>query len=260
MKMTKKYILDNGILEQYVLGELKAEDAALVEQLIDQYSELKAQHDAIEASFERLALENAITPPDSVKQQLLDNIADEKTKVVHLPKRRNAKLFLGIAASIAAFCLLSSIWLYNELQSVKDELRIVGDSYEGLEKDFDDLNTKYSKTEKWYAALTNPNAEQYVLKGNALAPNAKIVSYVNHDNKSVIINAKQLPKLDDAHDYQMWADVDGEMIDMGVIEKGQDLLAMTYIDNAESLNITIEPAGGNDHPTVERLISNVYLE
>tara|TARA_R110000868_G_scaffold379114_6_gene644835 strand:- start:10 stop:186 length:177 start_codon:yes stop_codon:yes gene_type:complete len=57
----------------------------------------------------------------------------------------------------------------------------------------------------------------------------------------------------------MWADVEGEMINMGVIGKQNQLLAMDYIDNAESLNVTIEPAGGNDHPTVSNLITNVYL-
>jgi anti-sigma-K factor RskA len=57
----------------------------------------------------------------------------------------------------------------------------------------------------------------------------------------------------------MWADVEGEMINMGVINNTENLLAMTYIEDAESLNITIEPAGGSDHPTVSRLISNVYL-
>jgi hypothetical protein len=68
-----------------------------------------------------------------------------------------------------------------------------------------------------------------------------------------------LPDLDAEHDYQMWADVEGEMIDMGVISKSKTLMAMAYIDHAESLNITIEPAGGNDHPTVARLVTNVHL-
>ncbi len=57
----------------------------------------------------------------------------------------------------------------------------------------------------------------------------------------------------------MWADVDGEMISMGLLPTDKELIALTYIDKAASLNITIEPKGGNDHPTVERLISNVYL-
>ena len=83
---------------------------------------------------------------------------------------------------------------------------------------------------------------------------------MNHITKSVVINTERLPNLDEDHDYQMWADVEGEMINMGVISKSNKLTDMTYIDHAESLNITIEPAGGSDHPTVERLISNVYLQ
>jgi hypothetical protein len=46
---------------------------------------------------------------------------------------------------------------------------------------------------------------------------------------------------------------------MGVISKNKTVMSMAYIDHAESLNITIEPAGGNDHPTVSRLVTNVYL-
>ena len=110
-----------------------------------------------------------------------------------------------------------------------------------------------------FTTITHPDTEQYILKGNALMPEGKVISYVNHETKSVVVNTERLPDLDEAHDYQMWADVEGEMINMGVISKGNNLIAMSYIDHAESLNITIEPLGGNDHPTVERLVPNVYL-
>jgi len=71
--------------------------------------------------------------------------------------------------------------------------------------------------------------------------------------KTVVISTKQLPELDDQHDYQMWADVEGVMINMGIIERNKEMLAMNYIENAESLNITIEPSGGSDHPNVLNL-------
>ena len=57
----------------------------------------------------------------------------------------------------------------------------------------------------------------------------------------------------------MWADVDGEMINMGIINTSKALLAMQYIPEAESFNITIEPKGGSPHPTVSELIANTYL-
>ena len=57
----------------------------------------------------------------------------------------------------------------------------------------------------------------------------------------------------------MWSDVEGEMIDMGLLDSNRNLIELKYIDAAESLNITIEPAGGNDHPTVADLVSYVTL-
>lgn len=257
--MTKKGLLENGLLEQYVLGELDTKQAKAIEQLIVSDTELKSRLDEIESSFENLALENAINPPIYIKTELLSKIKTSKNKSVSQTGNSN-KFWLGIAANFAAFFLLGSIWLYSELNTVKEDLKIVSDQNEALKKDLDGITKDFDETSKWYAALSNPDAEQYILTGNALSPNSKIVSFVNHKNKSVIINAEQLTELDEKHDYQMWADVDGEMINMGVIPKNQKLIAMTYIDDAESLNITIEPVGGNDHPTVERLISNVYLD
>ena len=73
------------------------------------------------------------------------------------------------------------------------------------------------------------------------------------------MNSRGLDPLDTEHTYQMWADVDGEMINMGLVPAEQDYIPLRYIDKAESLNITIEPAGGSEHPTVEQLISNIYL-
>ena len=97
-----------------------------------------------------------------------------------------------------------------------------------------------------------------MLQGNKLAPEAAVLSYVNHEEKSVLINIYNLPELSDK-DYQMWADVDGEMIDMGVIDTSQQTLAMNYIQDAESINITIEEKGGSDHPDVSNLIGSVSL-
>lgn len=258
--MTKEDILTNGLLEQYVLGELNSEQEKYIEQLRVSDTEIASELDNIELSLEQVGLENSITPPIGLKANLLTKLNKDELETTKIPSKNNSKLWLGIAASFVAFLLLTSAWLFTELNTVKEDLRIVGDKNEALEKDLDGLSRNYDDVSKWYAALSNPDAEQYILKGNTLSPNSKIVSFVNHKNKSVVINAEQLSALDDKHDYQMWADVDGEMIDMGIIPKSQKLIAMTYIEDAESLNITIEPAGGNDHPTVERLISNVYLD
>ncbi|MGS2727111.1 anti-sigma factor domain-containing protein [Psychroserpens sp. BH13MA-6] len=257
--MDKAYILEHGILELYLLGELNATEQRQVEDILNTDSELKTIFENLEADFQTLAFENAINPPKTVKENLLKSVKNPQPKVVAIQKSKNTKTYLGIAASVAALLLIGTIWLFKELNNTQEALKIAQEEKSLLLKEMEGLSSNYEILSKWAEVINSPDVQQYILTGNDLAPDAKIVSYVNHKAKQVVINAKKLPQLDDQHDYQMWADVEGEMINMGVIHKNTTLLAMNYIENAESFNITIEPAGGNDHPTVSRLISNIYL-
>lgn len=257
--MDKTYILENGIIELYLLGELSTNDALTLERLLLEDKELKAEFDSIEANFEALALENAINPPAAVKEDLMNALSKDGPKVILLPKKNPYKSYLAIAASLAAILLIASIWMYSQWNGTQKNLQIATEQNSNLSKKLESLKDNLENSSEYLAVLNSADTEQYILKGNALSPSAKLVSYVNHTQKKVIVNATELPELDENHDYQMWADVEGEMINMGVIKKGTPLLAMNYIDHAESLNITIEPLGGSDHPTVSRLITNVYL-
>ena len=258
--MDKTYIVENGVLEQYVLGELNSSEQRQVEDALHQYPELKETLESIEISFEQLGVDNSIVVPDFVKDKLLNKIKeDTKIKMVSAPEK-NYKTYFAIAASIAGLLLASSIYLYSELSGAHSELEIVEQENTLLNESIYDLNSSLSEVNKWYITINDPETEKYVLKGNDLMPEARMISYVNDSKKSVVINTKELPELDDQHNYQMWADVEGVMINMGIIDKSKDMLAMNYVDNAESLNITIEPAGGSDHPDVSQLITNIYLK
>lgn len=262
MMMDKKSLLENGIIEQYLLGELNANQCYQIEQLLASDTELKEYCNALEEDLERLGFENAIAAPDAIKTQLLEDIKTSKSEdaeVLSLDKTNNTKFYLGIAASIAALLVVGLFWMYIQMNNLNQQLQTVEANNTNLNTTIEALNNKLQTNATFYAAIASPDTEQYILKGNVSLPAAKVVGYVNHKTKSVVINVKDLPELDADHDYQMWADVKGEMINMGVISKNKNLMAMSYIDGAESLNITIEPAGGNEHPTVERLVSNVYL-
>ncbi len=257
--MDKAYILENGIIELYLLGELSTDDELVLERLLLEDKELKDEFDSIEANFEALALENAINPPTAVKENLINSLSRDASKVIPLPKKNPYKSYLAIAASIAALIAIGSVWMYSQWNDTKEDLQIATEQNFSLSKELESLKDNLENTSEYLAVLNSADTEQYILKGNALSPSAKLVSYVNHKQKKVIVNATELPELDENHDYQMWADVEGEMINMGVISKDSQLLAMNYINNAESLNVTIEPLGGSYHPTVSRLITNVYL-
>ena len=257
--MDKKTILENGLLEQYLLGELDVDQTTELENLLATNDDLKAELEALEKDFERIGQENAIAPPIEVKANLMA-YAKGDNAVITLKSQNKMKYLFGVAASIAGLLLLGSFWMYTQLNEVQQQLNTVEGSNEELNRTIEKLNNSLNTKETLFATLSHPDTEQYVLEGNALMPEGKMLSYVNHTTKSVVVNTERLPKLNSDEDYQMWADVEGEMINMGVISKSSQLMAMNYIDHAESLNITIEPSGGSEHPTVSRLVTNVYLK
>jgi len=259
--MDKNLIQEEGILVRYLAGELTREERAKVDRMLRQDAKLQQEFSKLEESFEQMAIENAVEPPSHVKGKLLEVLAknNASTTVVPWKKGSSRRYQIGIAASLAAVFLLSSAWLYNRWQKSETNLLQTQEQTSALQERVRNLEDRLGTTEKWYNAINQPSVVQLVLEGNQKSPSSKAIAYVNHEDKSVILNRKGLPKLAPDKTYQMWADVDHVMVNMGVIPANVDMVSLEYIENAASLNITIEPAGGNEHPTVEQLISNVLL-
>ncbi|MCW5519625.1 anti-sigma factor [Aureitalea sp. L0-47] len=253
-------IIESGMLERYLLGELSKDEVIEIEAALSRDSSLRAQLDQLEQDLETMAIENALTPPENVKQAVFRELQmNSDEKIIKIKPLKPVRTYTAIAASIAALFMLSSFWLYQKMNGIQEDLRVVKEQNNLLLEEKDNLQKDIEATNKWLSAVNSAETEKLIMKGNDLLPEATAISYVNHSEKTVILNASGLPELPADKDYQLWADVEGEMIDMGVIPKKSEMIVMTYIEDAESLNITIEPAGGNDHPTVSNLISFVSI-
>jgi mannose-6-phosphate isomerase-like protein (cupin superfamily) len=77
--MDVKKFIHSGILEQYALGLLGAEDAAYVTKVAMLFPSIKRESTAIELTLEQLALDNAIEPSPQTKFKILNALgfADE---------------------------------------------------------------------------------------------------------------------------------------------------------------------------------------
>ncbi len=262
--MDRKTILEQGLLLAYLLDELNDIQREQIEQAMAEDPLLREEFARMEADFENMAMENAIAPPASVRKNLetkLERAEQPSQEGVRPLKGRNTydRARLLVAASMAALFALSTFWLYNRWQEAEENIRLAREEQQQLRETLEILSGEIQEVQQLNAMLNDRDMIPVLLKGNRLSPEARAVAYVNHKTRSVLVNPKALPSLSEDETYQMWADVDGEMISMGLVPTDQDLVALAYIDRAESLNITIEPKGGSDHPTVERLISNAYL-
>jgi anti-sigma-K factor RskA len=257
--MDKKKIIEDGLMASYILGDLDPSIQKEVEKAIQNDEALQTLYKELEEDFEQLGMDNAVSPPAGIKAELMQKISTDAGGSEVLSLNNKYKTWFSMAAAASVILFLNTIFLIVQNGDIKQQLASLQSESEQLKEAQESLRASYNNQGEMLAFLSHPETEQYMLQGNEQQPEAKLVSYVNHSNKTVMVNTSQMTALDDAHDYQMWADVEGEMIDMGVINLEKPLLAMNYIEQAESFNITIEPKGGSEHPTVSNLISNTYL-
>jgi len=250
--MKKEKIISEGLLGKYLLGELSQKETIQIEEAIANDADIKSAFEAMEADFERMAFENAIEPPAKVRNAL-KNTLEENTGRTSYPWP------LLAAAGLALLLSISTYTMYTKWQNTSERFEALQQQTTQLQERLDGLESGLQLATDRYRAINNARTIPLVLYGNSLLPDGHAVAYVDHSTKTVLVNALGLPKLPEDKTYQMWSDVNGVMIDMGLVPTQNELIPLKYIDKAESLNITIEPAGGNDHPTVEQLISAVTL-
>ena len=250
MKEKIKNFLDTDLLEKYLLGTTSAEEAFQVERYIAMYPEVRKTYDELQENLEAFAKLHALKSPQDLKERILHSIRQEK--------KVKSKFFrYAIAASIAALIFAgSSFFFYNQNKKLENEKTLVTNKIKDLEMD---MKVQLEDLRNQYIVLNNPNTRKYPVMGNKKAKELKAVAYVNPVKKLSYINVRNLPQLPEDQCYQMWAEVNGEMVNLGIIkqfENKEKLLALPYADNAVSY-ITIEQEGGNTTPTVQNIVANI---
>lgn len=255
MKQNIKTFLETDLLERYVYGDTTDQEAIQTEHFIEKYPEVKEQYDLLQVDLENFAQSYSAKLPESFKEEIL----------AHIPRKENGRSLYRIyfmAASVAAVIFAAvSITLWSQNQMLMKENNIVSSEILSLKEDVVATNIKLEDFKNQFGVLNNAETRKYVLKGNERARKLKTVAYINSVEKLSMINVQSLPELPEEQVYQMWADVNGEMVSLGVLKKDEDkFVRVPFKENAKSFNITIEPKGGNEHATVENTVANIAFE
>jgi anti-sigma-K factor RskA len=250
MKEKIRIFLDTDLLEKYLLGTTTLEESMQVERYIAMYPEVRKTYDELQANLETFAKLYALKTPEGLKTKILNRIKAQNTG------RRKFQRY-AIAASITALLFAgSSYFFWNQNQNLQDENVIVNNKIRTLEED---MKEQLEDVRNQFIVLNNPQTKKYTVNGNKKAKELKAVAYINPVKKLSYINVRSLPNLPDNQCYQMWAEVNGEMVNLGVIKNIDDkdrLRPLPYAENAVGY-ITIEPQGGNDTPTVKNIVANI---
>ena len=253
-----KQIIESGKLEAYVLGDLPQSEVSQVLSYIAQHAEVSAHYQALQIELQQMVLAMSRPAPADLRATIMQEISDVPPTLVESPKRTP---WFCIAAGLMALILGGlSIYQYQQIGALSKTVSEAQDQIDQLQSDYQSQTLIMTSMQEQLDLVNDPATQRIILKGNDRAPLFETVTYWNAEQRTSLLQISQLSPLPSNQCYQMWADVDGEMLSLGVIPRdtGQ-LLSWNFLDNAESLNVTIEPQGGSEHPNVSQLVASVSI-
>ncbi|WP_420602486.1 anti-sigma factor [Flagellimonas sp.] len=149
-----------------------------------------------------------------------------------------------------------SYFQWEQNKSLQEENTRVASQFKNLEEN---MKNQLEDVRNQFIVLNNPATRKYAVNGKKEGRELKAIAYVNPVKKLSYINVSNVPNLPENKCFQMWAEVNGELVNLGVIKQFDDkdkLLALPYAENAVGY-ITIEPEGGNTAPTVKNIVANI---
>ena len=301
--MDLKTYISTGILEQYVMDLLSAEDRQKVESMLDQHPSLLEEMDKIESALYLFSTVRSIVPPSGIEQMILEEIAndlskteppsqeppdseimedsdqdgivetsDDKPEIPEKPKddkpenkrdKTNNKNNTGKKGfgnwlwllGFAGIGLLAG-WLFFSNNNLKGELAELQQQYDDLKVNCDSLDSEKVDLESQLLFLRNNNSQIIPMTGTEILPRAYATIYYNTEERKSLLDINYLPDPPTDLQYQLWAIVDGQPVDMGVFDlftSSDSLKEVPFLENASAFAITLEQKGGSPTPNLEQM-------
>jgi len=252
----EKYIA-SGVLELYVAGTLSEEENREVHRNAEQYPEIMQEIEAIEASI--LALSSAAFTGKAPEYHTITNLLKSDDRVRNLsPKKSGSWIsYMGWAASVAL--AIGMFWIYSENSQLKSDLEMSNQQNLNLEEQIATANDSKAQSETLLKTLREKDIQVVLLGGQDIAPTSYAKAYWNATTQEIYIDAEGLPEPPDGMVYQVWS-LKLEPLtptSLGLLSDftsdTNKVFALTNPNASEAFGITLEPAGGSDVPSLDKL-------
>jgi Anti-sigma-K factor rskA len=255
-------IISSGLLELYVLGKTSEQETQQVLAWKVSYPEVAAELLAIEDSLEQLDFAKAVTPSIYVKKNLFatlhktaqpeTTVVTPEAKVVSIQSAPNNRIKYVAAASIALLLgsAVVNMVTYNKYNTASNALA-------KAEKEIATQNENSTALKNNMDVAFSNYSQPVVLKGTATAPSSTAKIFWIRNTNEVYVEPSGLPEAPKGFQYQLWAIVDGQPVDAGMIifNKGEkyNIQKMKSFGKAQAFAITLEKQGGSPTPTMEKM-------
>lgn len=248
--------ISSGVIELYVLGLCTPEEERELETLRKNYPELHAAILHFETEMENNMLRSGALPPAAVDEKILQKIDSLEVKaktpiagnapVVNMNTAGRAWWKYAAAAAIVLFAI-TGFWGYNLYRKNKK-----------LEGTLAAKQNTETLPLSDYTVFTDPAITPVAMYGVGTHSICRCTMFWDKKTGKMYIMIHHLPKSSAAKDYQLWAEVDGKPVSIGIVNdeiRGR-FIEMTNVPyRSVAFTVTLEPAGGSPEPTV----SETYL-
>lgn len=255
--MDTQSFIQSGLLEAYVIGQCTAAERAEVERMAAAHEEVRAELEAIELAFEKVAMANAVPPPPGLRDKVLQEIKSPAAPTATPGSPPRLISMLGwLAAAALALALAANLFFSNKnTQDLNEQLAV--------------LETRVTECQKQAAqqarmqeviALLRDRSTRTILLGDGPEPKIGAAVWQNTDRQEIVLDINSMPAPSPGKYFQFWAIVKGQPVSMGMVNlRGEDSWQkLPYVEGAEAYAVSEEERPeGNPTPTVVVLVGKV---
>ncbi len=231
------------------MGALSPEEMERVAGDVARSPELRAELEEISRALESIAPVEGVGPSPGLRDRLLDSIEPDRSsndKIIPLPPSRPYLMVASFIGMLLAGGI--ALWSWSQWQETTERLAEIEHRAAAAE-------VAYTRAADDLEMLRN--RENHVVRMSSATPEdaqAFAVLYWNPEDRTVWIDAERMPPLAEGEQYQLWAiDEDGPA-DAGVFDGStHGLQKLKEVEKADQFAVTVEPEGGSETPTLERM-------
>ncbi len=221
-----------------------------------QHEEIRLEIDQIEKTLESYAQAGAVTPPPGTLTSIKERIdsLDHTQPTIQHPASNWTRFLAAASILLTAGC----IWLWITNQQLHQDLNALTSNADSQKICCDSSRMEADSLAGIMAFLQDPNTRTVIMQGTDNSPGSSATVLFNEDRQTAFVNLASIPPSPTGKQYQLWALIDGQPVDMGVlplsISRDQYLVTVPYQATAGGYAVTLEPAGGSVVPTLEAMV------
>lgn len=229
-----------------MLGLTSREESARVESALKADASLRDEIQEIGKALEAYAYTVAMQPSVQLRDHILEEVRNRNATPT--ATRSTHRLWQILPWALLAGVLLTLAYIYNSHQATDDRLR-------AYQEECDSIRTALQADVALLDQLRDPGVEIVLVQPTEGYPQTDLIFYHNPAKGENIVHIREVPTLEPGQAFQLWSLKEGaDPIPLDVFPGEEGFLAVRYEEASNAYAITIEPEGGSQTPTLERLI------